>query len=68
MANISPKWLLSGEGQMIANKEIAGSQPAVTVAPADQTLREENSRLRGQIDILRELAGLKKKGGPTDVG
>ena len=54
-ANVSAEWLLSGgEGEMVIPQQ-----------NADNQLVQELIRLRAENDLLRELAGLKKK---SDVG
>lgn len=54
-ANVSAEWLLSGgTGEMIRHQQ-----------NADNHLIQELIRLRAENDLLRELAGLKKK---SDVG
>jgi len=57
--NVSADWLLSGEGSMIKNDH--------TISNND--MQEELIKLRAENDVLRELAGLKKRNGiKKDVG
>ena len=56
--DINPIWLLTGEGKMILDENSENNSTY-------SYLREENIRLRAENDLLRELAGLKKK---SDVG
>ena len=51
--NVSADWLLSGEGSMIKNDN--------TISNND--MQEELIKLRAENDVLRELAGLKKRNG-----
>jgi hypothetical protein len=53
---VSAEWLLSQEGEMLKQSQNENVK---------NSLYEENLRLRAENDVLRELAGLKKK---SDVG
>ena len=53
---VSAEWLLSQEGEMLKQSQNENIK---------NSLYEENLRLRAENDVLRELAGLKKK---SDVG
>lgn len=53
---VSAEWLLSQEGEMLKQSQNENVK---------SSLYEENLRLRAENDVLRELAGLKKK---SDAG
>ncbi len=51
--NLSAEWLLRGEGNMVNGRQEENQ---------DTSLHDEVIRLRAENDVLRELAGLNKKG------
>ena len=56
--DVSADWLLSGEGSMIRKNDPQNMN----------NVKEELIKLRAENDVLRELAGLKKKKDLEDVG